>query len=398
MKKYVFLFAAIIFIAGACTREVSLPGDPRYVDSIVITNKINDIIVGNQHQFEAAYYPWDAEGFDKFIWQSSDDSIATVDQSGLLKAVDEGDVIIKLIAEVTRKKGKAELTDEVTVRVAPIDIESIRLHRNDLEILNRSTDTLKVSFVPANAKPKEIEWKSSNETIASVEDGIVTAKSAGNTLITAQVKDTDIKATCNVKVNPIVVSSMQFEADSIKLEAGYSITTKLFFDPDSTENKSVTYSSSHPSIASVNSDGVIVGLSNGSVGGTGTGPGKATITATSVVTGVKATCIVEVFSVPDLVTVSIVKEAIVATSGGLSGYIKPTLHNNSSKSVNIIRFRILDRYNNFDLSVPISSTLEANSDYTIDTLLQFIEKDTPRAVFTFEFEGKAYTSTCLITR
>ena len=395
MKKYIFLFAAILFVTGACTREVSLPGDPKYVDSVAITNKINDIIIGGQHQFEAAYYPWNAEGFDKFTWQSSDDAIATIDQTGLLKALEDGDVTIKLISEVARKKGKTELTDLVNIRVSPIEIESIRLNLNDLEILNRTKDTLTVSFLPADAKPKEIVWMSSHDSIASVEAGVITAKSAGNTVITAQVVGTDIKAMCNVKVNPIVVTGMQFEIDSIRLEVGLTDTLKLIINPDSAENKKVIYTSSNPLIVSVDSAGVIKGVSNGI---SGTGPGKATVTATSVVSGVKAVCNVEVFSVPDLVTTTVVKEAIVATILGLSGYIKPTLHNNSSKPIHIVRFRILDRYENFDISLPIGTTLEPYSDYTTDDLLQFIEKDTPRAVFTFEYEGKIYTSSCLITR
>ena len=395
MKKCLFLFVVFILTIGACTRDVALS---KYIDSIIITNKINDVIIGEEYEFKAAYYPLDAEGFEMFTWQSSNNAIAIIDQTGLLKAVDEGEVTIKLSAEVTSKKGKIELTDEVTIHVAPIDIEGIRLNRDSVEILNRSTAILTVSFVPENAKPKEIEWMSSNETVASVVDGVVTAKSVGHTIITAQIKGVDIKAICNVKVNPIVVTGMHFEIDTVKLEIeGEAIETKLIIVPDSADNKIVQYTSSNPSIASVNSNGVITGLSNGTVNNTGTGPGKAIITATSMVSGVKAVCNVEVYSVPDLVTMSVEKEAMAPTALGLSGYIKPTLHNNSSKPINIVRFRILDRYDAYDVSIPIGIILDAHSSHPIEGWIQFKETNTPRAVFTFEYEGREYRCADLIT-
>jgi len=259
MKTKVYLFAAFLFIISSCAIEQTLPGDPIYVDSIAITNKINDISIGKQHQFTAAYYPLDAEGFDVFTWQSSDNTIATIDQNGLLNAVDEGKVTITLTAEVAVKKGTTVLTDEVAVTVLPVAIEGVQLNRNYLEILNHSTFTLTASLVPSNAKPKEIEWSSSDVSVATVVDGVVIARSAGMAIITARAKGTDIQDYCTVVVNPIVVKSMQFETKDVQLEIGFSVATVLIFDPDSTENKNVTYSSSNAAIASVSSYGVITG-------------------------------------------------------------------------------------------------------------------------------------------
>ena len=396
MKKYVSLLVAFLVVISSCTVEHSMPGDPRYVDSIAITNKIKEIIIGEQHKFVPAYYPWDAEGFELFTWQSSDNTKATIDQNGLLTAIGEGEATIRLSSQVKTKKGTAVKTNEVTISIIPVHIQSIQLNRGELEMPHLSTYTLTVSFVPSNAKPKEIDWTSSNETVASVNNGVVTAKSIGYTYITAKVRGTDITTSCYVTVNPVVVTGMQFDTDTVKLEAGFSASTTLVFVPANAENKNVTYVSSRPSVASVNNFGVITGVSNGTDGGTGAGPGKATITATSVVTGVRATCTVEVYAVPDLLTVSVYTEALVTTSLGSSGYIKPTLHNNSSKPVHIVRFRLLDRNNNYDVNVPIGTVLEANSSYTVDELIRFVEVHTPRVAFDFTFEGKEYRSVLYI--
>ena len=389
MKTTVYLFVFFLFTICSCSIEIT----EIYIDSIDITNKINTIYVEQSYQFEATYSPLEADSPEMF-WSSSDNSIATIDANGLLSAIEEGIVTVKLTAEVPRKRGGImELNDEVTITVLPIEIEYIQLKKTYLEILNNSTATLTVSFVPANAKPKEIEWTSSNVLVATVADGVVTARSAGNTNITVRIKGTEIKAECTVKVNPIVINGMQFETKDIQLEVGFSAVSKLIFDPDSAENKTVVYSSSNAAIASVSADGVINGLSSGT-----TGPGKAIITATSVVTGVKAICNVEVFSVPDLITMTIEKQFMIANSLGLSGEICPTLHNNSSKPINIIRFRILDRYNTYEVSVPIGSTLEAYSDFRINEWLRFKTQNMPRAVFTYEFEDKVYICTYYITQ
>ena len=399
MKRYESLFLAFIYIISSCAVESSMPGDPTYVNSIAITNKINEIIVGQEYKFEAAYSPSNAEGFDKFTWQSSDNAIAIIDQTGLLEAVEEGEVIIKLTAQVKTKKGMTTKTDEVAIAVMPVHIQSIKLDRENLEILNHSTDTLTVSFVPSNAEPQEIEWMSSNESIVSVDSGIVYAKSVGNAIITAQVKGTNIKTTCNVKVTPLVVISMQFETEDVILESGFTFETKLIIDPDSAENKNVTYTSSNNLIAQVNANGVITGHYYRTDGLLGKGPVSATVTATSVATGVKATCNVEVYSVPDLVTMTVEKDALDANYlGWIKGYLKPTLHNNSSKPINIVRFRILDSQNNYDVSIPVGTVLKAYSSYTIEEWIYFKETDKPRAVFDFEFENIEYRITCYITR
>lgn len=399
MNKYVSLFVVFLFVGSSCTKEIASPGDPRYVSSIAITNKINDISVEQQYQFEAAYYPWDAVGFNKFTWQSSDNAIATIDQYGLLQAVREGDVTIKLTAKVKTKKGTAEKTDMATIHVGPIKIESIQLNRAYLEMLNYSTDTLTVSFVPSNAKSKEIDWTSSNETVATVDSGVIMAKSIGYTLITAQVRGTDIKATCNVQVTPVVVTSMQFETKDVIVESGLSFATKLIFYPDNAENKKVIYTSSNRLIAEVDTNGVIIGHYYRSDGLLGKGPVSATVTATSLESGVNAMCSVAIYSVPDLVSVSVVTKDIVPDNiRSFKGYVKPTLHNNSSKPVRIVRFRILDRFNNYDISIPIGTVLEGYSSYTFSEFIRFEGTDTPRAVFDFEFESVEYRTTVFITR
>ena len=394
MKKYAFLFVAFIFINSSCNEGY----ETNHVYSVAIINKISDIIIGEQYKFIAAHYPFESEEFDVYFWQSSDNEIATIDQNGLLKAVGEGEVTIKLYADVTIRNSMTTVSDKVTIHVTPLGVESIRLNMSRLDIANGSTATLTVSAVPSSAKLDEIEWTSSNDQVASVANGVVTAKSIGNAIITAQVKGTNIKAECSVNVSPYVVTNMQFKTREVKMEVGHTFATELIIDPDNAEDKRVTYSSDNPAIASVSSTGVITAVSAGA----GPGSGRATITATSVASGVKATCDVEVVFVAELVTVTIEKQFVIATSIGLSGLIRATLHNNTSKPIHIVRFRILDRNNNFRISILINQSLAPYSSYRYpvsndDAWIRFQEELAPTAVFVYELDGKEYRSTCEIT-
>ena len=396
MKKYLFFCVAFLFVISSCAFESFEPGKKPDVDAITIHNKISEIIAGRQHQFEATFSPLEANEPESYTWKSSNTSVATINSAGLFTAIDEGVVSITLTSEAPRKKGYIELSDEITITVLPIEIEEIELDNDYLEILNGTTETLTPSIMPTNAKPKEIEWLSNDHSVATVADGVVTAHSAGYAIITVKVKDTDIQASCQVRVTPIVLSSIRFETTVIQLEERYTQETVLIFVPDNAENKDVAYTSSDLSIASFlqTSEGVVIKAESNGVEDTDkeTGPGFATITATSIEGGHNAVCSVYVYSVPDLVTVSIEKEAFAGGSVA-SGKITATLTNNSSKSVFVKDFRVMERPNqyisNIHKAIQIGETLDPSDSY-IEESVTFVNVSGPQAEFTIIYEGKEY--------
>ena len=74
----------------------------------------------------------------------------------------------------------------------------ITLSKTELELYEGETFTLTVTVSPADAKDKRVEWKVSDEKIATVEGGLVTAKKAGETIVTASTNEKT--ATCKIKV------------------------------------------------------------------------------------------------------------------------------------------------------------------------------------------------------
>ncbi len=89
-----------------------------------------------------------------------------------------------------------------------INLTAIKLNKTETSILLNSTETLTVTFTPNNATNKEVEWSSEDATIASVDNGVVTAKKIGTTNIVVKSKaNASISATCKVTVKDNVILS-----------------------------------------------------------------------------------------------------------------------------------------------------------------------------------------------
>ena len=123
-------------------------------------------------------------------------------------------------------------TCEVTVTPKAIPVESITLNKTELSLVKGATETLTATVSPENATDKTVTWESSDEAVATVKDGVVTAVAAGNATITA--KAGEKTATCAVTVtNPS--NSGSSSGGGGGSTPRYAVTT-----PDKTENGSLS--------------------------------------------------------------------------------------------------------------------------------------------------------------
>ena len=111
-------------------------------------------------------------------------------------------------------------------------------------------------------------WSTSDASIATVESGVVTAVKVGTATITAV--SGGKSATCEVTVEPTPVTSVTLDKASVSLKAGQAVTLTATVQPDDATDKTVIWSTSDASIATVES-GVVTAVKAGTV----------TITATS---------------------------------------------------------------------------------------------------------------------
>lgn len=122
-----------------------------------------------------------------------------------------------------------------------------------------------VTVVPDNATNKAVVWTSSNEAIATVDaTGLVTFKALGQAAITVTAQDgSGVSATCNVKVEPILVSAITLSAESLNLRPGETSQLTATVKPSDATNKTLTWSSSNPAVATISDDGTITAIEGG---------------------------------------------------------------------------------------------------------------------------------------
>ena len=213
-------------------------------------------------------------------WTSSDATTATIDQNGTVKALKAGSVII-----TAKSNNNITAVCKITIMDKPINITSISLNQTNTNMNVGNTLALSVTFNPANATNKNITWTSSNNNIATVNNGVVTAKAAGNVTITAT-SNNGKTATCNIVINNNIVdvSSISLDKTNTSMNIGNNLTLNANIQPSNATNKNITWTSSNNNIATVN-NGIVTAKAAGNV----------VITATTS-NGKQATCAITVNS------------------------------------------------------------------------------------------------------
>lgn len=127
-------------------------------------------------------------------WSSSDTSIASVSEEGVVKAIAPGNAVIT----ATTVDGGLTASCEVAVIVP---VTGVKLNKSSVEITEDASETLTATFEPENATNQSVTWKTSDKNIATVtQNGIVTGKDVGTVQITVTTKDGGYTASCNVTV------------------------------------------------------------------------------------------------------------------------------------------------------------------------------------------------------
>ena len=226
------------------------------------------------------------ETTDKGVkWSSSDEAIAKVDENGTVTAISEGSATI---TATTVDGSNLKATCAVTVN--SVKVGAITLDKTEAELMEGGTLALTATVKPDNAKNKTLNWSSSDEAIAKVDDkGNVSAIAEGVATITVEATDgSNIKATCKVTVKRIKVETITLDMNETELFVGESQTLIATVKPDDAKNKTLKWFSSDEAIAQVNENGVINALAEGIV----------TITAEAMDgSNIKATCKVTVKSI-----------------------------------------------------------------------------------------------------
>ena len=179
--------------------SVAITYNPTFITDISLNKNATTLRAGTTETLTATVTPENAT--DAVVWSSSDEDVATV-VDGVVTAVAEGTATITA-ASASDAAIKAECV--VTV-LAPVAVTDVTLNKSATTLLVGWTETLTATVAPEDATNKAVVWTSSDESVATVENGVVTAVAKGTADITVTTADGNHQATCKVKVNPAAIN------------------------------------------------------------------------------------------------------------------------------------------------------------------------------------------------
>ncbi len=151
-----------------------------------------------------------------------------------------------------------------------VRVTSITISQENVTLKPDGTVQLEAMVYPTNATNKEVKWSSSNDDVAMVTaEGFVLAVAEGEADITVEALDsTEIKAVCHVKVEsaktPVVpIVEIKFEEPTATVAIGDTKQLVVTYNPENASNKTLSWTSAKPAVATVDEEGVVTGVSEG---------------------------------------------------------------------------------------------------------------------------------------
>lgn len=213
----------------------------------VITTKNASVYPGKTAKINVKYSNTTAQTTK--VWSSSNTSVATVNQNGVVKGVKAGKAKISLTVQNPGDAQALVVSCNVTVKQY---VTSIKLNAAKKTIYNGKAFTLKATVNPKNAANKAVTYKTSNKKIATVTaKGVVKGIKPGKATITVTAKDGSKKsAKCIVTVKAQKATKITINAKKTTTlkKKGASVKIKATLSPKNTYNQYVKVSSSKKGI------------------------------------------------------------------------------------------------------------------------------------------------------
>ena len=283
------------------------------VTGVKLNNREFNLKADSSEKLTATVLPSNAD--DKsVVWSSSDQAVATVDNNGLVKAVENGEAVIT----VKTVDGGYEATCKVYV-TTPVTGIIVNMDTVDLEV--GMGIMILDTILPSTASNQSVIWSSSNPNIVTVnEKGYAEAIANGEATITVTTVDGGFTASCKVKTLT-VTDGVSLNTSTLNLNAGAGSQLVATVKPETASNKSVTWSSSNTAVATVNGNGYVTAVGNGT----------ATITVRTAEGGKTASCTVTVRTVPTGVSLNATTLNLNAGAGAqLTATVSPGTASNKS--------------------------------------------------------------------
>lgn len=228
------------------------------VTGISLKDKVKTLAVGKSYTLGTTLTPSGISN-SNVTWSTADPGIATVSAYGSVKGVAPG----KTRITVKTEDGGFADSCEVTV-VDTIHVTGISLGKSEIWLKVGKSEQPSRTFTPSDATDQTYSYKSEDEEIATVSAyGSIKAIALGTTTVTVTTKDRGYTATCLVHVIPDV-DSIAISLDSVKMVVGGHYALSVSVTPEEAL-QTVSWSTSNPSLATVDANGIVTALKAGEV-------------------------------------------------------------------------------------------------------------------------------------
>lgn len=214
--------------SATCAITVNPPAAPIPVTAISL-DATATVGIGENKTLTITYTPSDANTGKAVNWSSSNTSVATVDNSGKVTGVAAGSATITATSTTDNT-----ITASCNVTVQAIAVTGVSLNKVSTTLQVGAKETLTVIITPSNASNKNVTWESSMPSVATVNNGLITAVSAGSANITVTTQDGNYQASCAVTVSaapPVPVSGLTLHVPEIyearEIAGGYDGTLSV---------------------------------------------------------------------------------------------------------------------------------------------------------------------------
>ena len=256
--KYVYTVKAIVdendadtnLYSNSVSEESEAVIIPEPVTGIEVANdyKHMGLFVGGSGKIRYSVLPGNATNTN-VTFKSLNEKVATVDSNGVVTGVSEGNADIV----ITTEEGGFEA--KCTVRVDGIDARGIeRVGDKTVTMGLNQTRQLQVKITPSDTTNKNVQWTSSNNSVATVDsNGVVTSKNSGSTIITATTHN-ELKTEFFIEVETSV-TNITLNSNEINLNPGGTFKLDATVNPSNASNKNIKWISANESIATVDQSG-----------------------------------------------------------------------------------------------------------------------------------------------
>ena len=256
--KYVYTVKAIVdendadanLYSNSVSEESEAVIIPESVTGIEVANDYQHIglFVGGSGKIRYSVLPSNATNTN-VTFKSLNEKVAIVDANGVVTGVSEGNADIV----ITTEEGGFEA--KCTVRVDGIDARGIeRVGDKTVTMGLNQTRQLQVKITPSDTTNKNVQWTSSNNSVATVDsNGVVTSKNSGSTIITATTHN-GLKTEFFIEVET-PVTNITLNSNEINLNQGGTFKLDATVNPSNASNKNIKWISANESIATVDQSG-----------------------------------------------------------------------------------------------------------------------------------------------